>query len=232
VDEQTLREMIQSVQDLYDGQGIFMQQYGFGLRPGLIVIDMAYGWTDPAYATGSARLDSAVEGIRQLLPLCRERDVPIVYTTSPYRKDDVDPMHRRGSDHRAWDEHACEIDVRLQPQKQDLVLYKEDASAFFGTHLASYLIEHGVDTLIVTGCSTSACVRATVTDARAYRFKPIVPRQCVQDRAAAAHEWNLFDINAKFGDVVEIGEVIDYLGQTTIRDAASQRNGESADHAS
>jgi len=64
--------------------------------------------------------------------------------------------------------------------------------------------------LIVTGCSTSACVRATVVDARAYRFKPIIPRQCVQDRAAAAHEWNLIDI-ARFGDVVDVAEVIDYL---------------------
>jgi maleamate amidohydrolase len=68
-----------------------------------------------------------------------------------------------------------------------------------------------VDTVIVTGCSTSACVRATATDARAYRFKPIIPRQCVQDRAAAAHEWNLLYIDAKFADVVDIQEVLDYL---------------------
>ena len=92
-----------------------------------------------------------------------------------------------------------------------MILYKENASAFFGTHLASYLIERQVDTLIVTGCSTSACVRATATDARAYRFKAVVPRECVQDRAAAAHEWNLLDIDAKFGDVVGLEAVLDDL---------------------
>lgn len=72
-------------------------------------------------------------------------------------------------------------------------------------------MERGVDTVLVTGCSTSACVRATATDARAYRFRAIVPRQCVQDRCAAAHEYNLFDIDAKFGDVVDIEEAAGYL---------------------
>jgi len=112
---------------------------------------------------------------------------------------------------RPWDEHACDIDERLKPKDGEFVIYKENASAFFGTHLSSHLIDKGVDTLIVTGCSTSACVRATVTDARAYRFKAIVPRACVQDRAAEAHEWNLFDMDAKFGDVLDLDEVLDYL---------------------
>ena len=112
---------------------------------------------------------------------------------------------------RRWDERACQLDERLAPAPEDLILYKDNASAFFGTHLAPYLVEKGVDTLLITGCSTSACVRASATDARAYRFRAIIPRQAVQDRAEAAHEWNLFDIDAKFGDVVEIGEVLDYL---------------------
>ena len=208
-----LHEVIQSVKDYYDEHGIFLQKFGFGEKPALIVIDMAYGWTSPDYAIGSARLDEAVRGIQRLLPVCRAKGVPIIYTTSPFRGNrDVDIRPEGREKHRPWDEHACEIDERLKPQEGDFIIYKENASAFFGTHLAPYLIEHGVDTLIITGCSTSACVRATATDAKAYRFNPIIPRQCVQDRAAAAHEWNLLDMDAKFGDVVEIEEVLEYLG--------------------
>ena len=211
-----VQEAIQSVRDYYNTHGIFLKEFGFGQKPALVIIDMAYGWTDAEYATGSARLDEAVAGIQRLLPLCRAKAVPIIYTTSPFRAGEEDVMPRQPkaeTRYRAWDAHACEIDARLTPQDKDFIIYKENASAFFGTHLAAHLIEHGVDTLVVTGCSTSACVRATATDARAYRFKPIIPRQCVQDRAAAAHEWNLFDIDAKFGDVVDIVEVLDYLGK-------------------
>jgi nicotinamidase-related amidase len=206
------RQAIDAVKKYYADRGIFQPTFGFGERPALIIIDMAYGWTDPAYATGSARLDDAVEGIQRLLPLCRARDLPVIYTTSPFREDDDDPMLARDTGQfRPWDERACQIDSRLSPEPRDFVIHKENASAFFGTHLAAYLIEQRIDTLLITGCSTSACVRATATDARAYRLRAIVPRQCVQDRAPAAHEYNLFDIDAKFGDVVEIGRVEDYL---------------------
>ena len=206
------REAIATVEQYYTERGIFQPTFGFGERPALLIIDMAYGWTDPAYATGSARLAVAVAGIQSLLPLCRARDIPVIYTTSPFRADDEDPMHARETgEYRPWDERACQIDARLTPLAGDLVLHKQNASAFFGTHLAAYLIQHGVDTLIITGCSTSACVRATATDARAYRFHGIIPRQCVQDRAPAAHEYNLFDIDAKFSDVVDIQVVEEYL---------------------
>ena len=202
-----------SVRRYYEERGIFMRRWGFGRRPALVVIDMAYGWTDAAYATGSRRLDEAVEGIGRLLPLCRERGVPVIYTTSPYRpEEEEEPMPRRTDPaSRPWDARACQIDARLAPHPGELVILKENASAFFGTHLAPYLVERGVDTVLVTGCSTSACVRATATDARAYRFRAIVPRQCVQDRCEAAHEYNLFDIDAKFGDVVDIEEAAGYL---------------------
>ena len=219
------KQAVESVRRYYDERGIFLRRWGFGRRPALVVVDMACGWTDPAYATGSKRLDEAVEGIGRLLPLCREKGVPVVYTTSPFREAEEDPMHRRQDPaHRPWDARACEIDARLRPLPGELVIHKENASAFFGTHLAPFLVEHGVDTVLVTGCSTSACVRATATDARAWRFKAIVPRQCVQDRSEAAHEYNLFDIDAKFGDVVDIEEVIGYLhglGEGAARDETS-----------
>ena len=214
MDLKLIKEAIQSVRNFYEEQGIFMKQFGYGRSPALLIIDMAYGWTDPEYATGSQRLDEAIVGINRILPVCREHGIPIIYTTYPAPRNDEEPMHSTDEAkqrYSPWDAHACEIDDRLAPLPGELVIYKENASAFFGTSLTTYLIDNGVDTLIITGCSTSACVRATSTDARAYRFKAIVPRECVQDRAAAAHEWNLLDIDAKFADVVSTDEVISYL---------------------
>lgn len=211
---ETLQPAFESVENLYLERGIFMKPPGFGKRPSLVIVDMAYGWTDPAYPSGSARLDEAVRGIQQLLPVCRAKGVPIIYTTAPFREGGQDPsLNRPGgaSKFRKWDQRACEIDERLKPSPNDLVIMKENASAFFGTHLAPYLVERSVDTVIITGCSTSWCIRATVTDAGSYRFRPIIPRQCVQDRAAAAHEWNLFDMATKLGDVRDLEEVLDYL---------------------
>lgn len=214
MDLEAVRAAIHSVRDFYEQQGIFMKQFGYGKSPALLVIDMAYGWTDPEYATGSQRLDEAIVGINRLLPVCRRKQLPIIYTTYPAPRNDEEPMHSTDeakTRYVPWDAHACEIDDRLAPHPEDLIIYKENASAFFGTSLAAYLIDNRIDTLIITGCSTSACVRATATDARAYRFKAIVPRECVQDRAAAAHEWNLLDIDAKFGDVVSTDDVISYV---------------------
>ncbi len=211
---EAVREAIGSVKRLYDERGIFLTKFGFGKKPALIVIDMAYGWTDPAYSIGSARLDEAVEGIQKLLPLCREKRVPVFYTTAPLKSEEMRKVHTRDEAlgrHRAWDERAVEIDERLTPEPDDIVIVKENDSAFFGTTLAMKLVERGVDTLIVTGCSTGACVRATATDARYLRFKAIVPRQCVQDRAAESHEWNLFEMDSKWADVVDVEEVIEYL---------------------
>ena len=214
MDQEAIRQAIQSVRDFYEEKGIFMKQFGYGESPALLIIDMAYGWTDPEYATGSRRLDEAVRGINKLLPVCRRNRVPVIYTTYPAPRENEEPMHSTDeakTRYTPWDRRACEIDDRLAPHADDRIIVKENASAFFGTSLATHLIDGGIDTLIITGCSTSSCVRAAATDAREYRFKAIVPKECVQDRAAAAHEWNLLDVDAKFGDVVPTDEVISYI---------------------
>ena len=99
----------------------------------------------------------------------------------------------------------------LAPASDDLVIVKNYASAFFGTSLAATLTAAGIDTLILTGCSTSGCIRATAIDGIQHGFRVIVPRECVGDRRAGPHEANLFDINAKYGDVVSKRETLDYL---------------------
>jgi nicotinamidase-related amidase len=225
-----LQDAMRSVEEDYRARGIFQDRFGFGRSPAVVVVDFAYGWTDDVYAGGSRRLDAPIEGTRRLLDEARARALPIIYTTSPWRPKSGDQPFKsaadRSPDFQAWDERACQIDARVAPEPSDLVLEKENASAFFGTHLAPYLISHGVDTLLITGCSTSACIRATATDAKSYRFRPIVVRECVGDRSPVAHEWTLFDIQARFADVVPLAEVLAYLsgvGSST-RMRASERS--------
>jgi maleamate amidohydrolase len=213
-----LRAAMAAVDAYYQERGIFQDRFGFGESPALIVIDMAYGWTDPAYAAGSARLDAAIEALGRLLPAARAKQVPVIYTTSPFREkpqlksaEDLSPQFRR------WDRRACEIDERVRPLPGEYVLYKEHASAFAGTSLIGHLVAHRVDTLLITGCSTSACVRATATDAKSYQLRPVIVREAVQDRSEIAHEWTLFDIQARFADVVGMEEVENYLRALPIR---------------
>jgi nicotinamidase-related amidase len=208
-----LRSAMADVDRYYKERGIFQGKFGFGERPALVVIDMAYGWTDAAYAGGSARLGTALAAIERLLPVCRTKKVPIYYTTSPYREGQ--PQHKSAADFspnfRKWDKRACAIDERVRPAAGEIVIEKDHASAFAGTALISHLVGQHVDTLLMTGCSTSACVRATATDAKSLGLKPIIIREAVQDRSEIAHEFTLFDIQARFADVVSLEETLAYL---------------------
>lgn len=207
-----LRLSMADVDAYYKSRGIFQGKFGFGISPALVVIDMAYGWTDPAYAGGSARLDGAIAAIQKLLLVAREKSTPIFFTTSPVEQK---PQFKSAADYspafRKWDARACEIDERVRPLADELVIRKEHASAFAGTPLVGHLIVHRVDTLLITGCSTSACVRATATDAKSNYLRPIIIREAVEDRSEIAHEWTLFDIQSRFADVIGLNEALDYL---------------------
>ena len=207
-----LQAAMAAVDAYYKERGIFQGRFGYGQRPALIVIDMAHGWTDPAYAGGSARLDAAIASIRELLPVARSKGVPVIYTTSPETQE---PAIKSAADYspnfRKWDRQACTIDELVQPQPGEYIIYKEHASAFAGTPLVGQLIKHRVDTLLITGCSTSACVRATATDAKSHHLKPIIIREAVQDRCEVLHEFTLFDIQSRFADVLGIEETLDYM---------------------
>src|SRR6516164_2853044 len=121
-----LRSAMAAVDASYRERGIFQGRFGFGKRPALIVIDMAYGWTDHAYAGGSARLDRAIGAIQQLLPAARAKKVPVIFTTSPYHDE---PQFKSAADfspnYRKWDRRACEIDERVRPLASEYVIYKE-----------------------------------------------------------------------------------------------------------
>ena len=193
----------------------FGERGGFGRRPALIVVDMTLGFTDPESPLASD-LDGPVEAIQKLLEAARQAEIPIVFTTVAYRESDkltaaafIDkvPALLKLEAGSRW----AEIDPRISPREKEPVLNKLFASAFFGTGLSSLLTTAGVDTLIVTGATTSGCVRATVVDALQYGFRPVVPREVVGDRNPDAHETNLYDVEAKYGDVVYLEEVLKYL---------------------
>ena len=217
-DEQAAEMMADALKIMaqyYQDRGIFQDRFGFGKKLAIVVVDFAYGWTDDSYAGGSARLDAPVENTARLLEVARPQGIPIIYTTSPYRPQSGDQPFKSAADlsesYRTWDERACQIDERVAPAATDLVIEKENASAFFGTHLAAYLIELGVDTLLITGCSTSACIRSTATDAKSFRFRPLIISDCVGDRSAVAHVFTLADIQARFSDVISLAETLQQL---------------------
>ena len=211
--EAMLAEALQTIDDYYKERGIFQDRFGFGERPAIVVVDFAYGWTDEAYAGGTARLDEPVARTAELIEAGRAKNIPIIYTTSPYRPHQK--LFKTAADQsdgfRAWDERACEIDERVKPEPRDLIIQKDSASAFHGSHLAGYLVQHAIDTVLITGCSTSACIRATATDAKSYRFRPVIVRECVGDRSPVAHVFTLADIQARFSDVVSLEETLQYL---------------------
>jgi nicotinamidase-related amidase len=192
----------------------FQNKIGFGKKPAVLVIDLALGWTDPKYPLGS-NLDSVIENTRELLDASRRKGIPIVFTTMAYdpalKEADLLLKKIPAMKNMIEGTEPTKIDPRLGFQQGEIYLVKKWLSAFFGTNLNGYLTSQGVDTVIITGCSTSACVRATATDALGSGFRPMVVRECVGDRASGPHEWNLFDIDAKMGDIVSKVETLDYL---------------------
>jgi maleamate amidohydrolase len=195
--------------------GLFDGKVGFGKRPALLIVDFIKAYTDPGEPFYAAAVVQAVERTRPLLTAARARGIPVIFTRVLYSEHALEgglfvrkiPSLRKLVDGA----HAAALVDELAPRPGEVVLTKQYASAFFGTPLASTLTAHGVDTLILTGCSTSGCIRATAVDGMQHGFRVIVPRECVGDRAPEPHEANLFDIDAKYGDVVPVASVIEKL---------------------
>lgn len=197
-------------------EGFGQRAGGVGRRPALVIIDMNNGFTDAASPL-VCDLDETVEAIRKLLEAARRAQVPVVFTTVSYGEGDKVtakafiakvPVLLTLEAGTRW----VEIDERIAPRPEEPVLNKLFASAFFGTPLASLLASHGCDSVIVTGASTSGCVRATVVDVLQHGYRPVVPREAVGDRNIAAHDAALYDIDLKYGDVVSIDECLEALG--------------------
>jgi nicotinamidase-related amidase len=185
-----------------------------GSRPAVLVVDFSCGFTDPECPLG-ADMTAEVEATRRLLESARARGLPVIFTTIGY-----DPSLKDGG---LWLQKVpllaelqiggrwVEIDPRLEPREDETIVLKKGASGFFGTNLASILVSQGVDSVILCGATTSGCVRATAIDLLQYGWPTLVPRECVGDRAKAPHDANLFDIQAKYADVVPLEDALAYV---------------------
>ena len=184
---------------------------GFGRRPALIVIDLARYWLDTGFHIGS-RLDSVLEATCRVLAAARQVGLPIFFTTLAYDPADPPSPQNRKLELRIPEgaEDPFELDPRLERRPTEKLLRKRYASCFKGTNLHEMLTSLGIDTLIVTGISTSHCVYATCRDATD-SFHVIVPREAVGERCELMHEVNLLDIDIDLGDVMPVEEVIKTL---------------------
>jgi maleamate amidohydrolase len=189
-------------------------EVGFGHSPAVLVVDLIVGFTDPASPLGSD-LDDVVASTVRLLETARKVDVPVFFTTTIYGPDcrDAGYFLRKVPSLKIlqYGSKWVELDPRLGRRPVETLVEKKYASAFFGTALASTLHTLGVDTVLIAGATTSGCIRASAVDAIQHGFRPIVPRQCVGDRAPEPHWANLLDIHGKYGDVVEVEDVLELL---------------------
>ena len=188
-------------------------QLGLGSKPALVVVDMIKGFTDPKCPLG-AHCTEVIAANQVLLAAFRRKRLPVYFTTVVYHnaaqarvfREKVPALNvlQPGS---PW----TQLDPALARREDEPLLEKRWASAFFGTDLAKWLRAKQVDSLVTTGLTTSGCVRATAVDGLQHDLRVVVPREAVGDRNSAAHEANLFDLNAKYVDVLSLQETLDQL---------------------
>lgn len=206
-----LRAHLADLKEKYLNRGWGMR-VGFGQRPALIVIDMAKYWLDPALQIGS-NLDSVLAATCQVLAASRAAGIPVFFTSFAWDPaDPPSPQNRklRWSVPEGEADQLFALDESLDHRPHEKIVYKRYASAFKGTNLHEMLTSLSVDTLIVTGISTSHCVYATCRDA-VDSFRVIVPREAIGERCEIMHEVNLLDIDTDLGDVTPVDEVVAYL---------------------
>jgi maleamate amidohydrolase len=192
----------------------FGARVGIGLRPALVIIDMQLGYTDPRYVLGADQA-ATIAAIAPILALVRQEGMPVIYIVTGYLPDGSDGgmlvrkipallEHKLGT-------RAMEITPELAPLPGEQVIHKKFPSAFFGTSLGAVLARKDIDTMILAGCSTSGCIRATAVDGISSGFRVVVPPEAVFDRWERQHWATLFDIDAKFGDVMSARDVMPAL---------------------
>ena len=203
---------------------------GMGSRPALLIIDVQYrtvGLTPKPYLDAIEEYPtscgdvgwSAVRKIASLLSLFRQKGFPVLYPHVAPKNAATDGgrLAAKIPSIMGIDGKGYDFVEEIAPVEGDVVLPKKHPSAFFGTPLISHLVDLGVDTLVVTGCTTSGCVRCSVTDAFAYNFKVLVPEDAVYDRAPTSHAVNLWDMNAKYADVYPAARILDLVRELAPR---------------
>lgn len=194
--------------------GAFDGHIAFGQKPALVIVDVVMAYIDPDSPL-YAGVEDALASNERLLEAARQAGIPVFFTNVVYAKGGADGglFFRKVPALKSFESGSPlgAFPPSVQPQDGDLVVTKRYASAFFATHLASSLTAMGIDTVLITGFSTSGCVRATALDALQHGFAPFVVRDACGDRHPAPHEANLFDLQAKYAQVISEAEAISYL---------------------
>ncbi|MDB5794009.1 MAG: hydrolase [Noviherbaspirillum sp.] len=183
----------------------------FGEKPALVIVDMTYGFADSRFRLGNSEMGyPAVDATAKLLQKAREKSVPTFFTKGVTEANGPGNGLWKGGGEGKSDMENTIVET-ITPAANEIVIEKRRPSGFFGTNLVDMLIYHRVDTVIVTGLTTSGCVRATVVDAFSYNYRVVVPQECVGDRSEISHKVSLMDINMKYGDVLPLEQVIGWL---------------------
>ena len=213
MNESLLAAALDEVRAYYKSQNMG-NRIGFGKKPAIVVIDYQKCLTDPTKPAGS-NMDAEILSTAKLLDKAREKGVRIIFTVTTYAEDGFDGglWVKKVPVTGTWKDGSedGELDERLNHRPGEIIMVKKYCSIFSSTALASFLTAEGIDTLIVTGCSTSGCIRASVTDSACNGFRTILPRECIGDRAQIPHEVNLLDMDTRFADVLPLQEVMAYL---------------------
>ena len=212
--------------EIYQKQG-FGNSSGIGQRPAVLIVDFVNGFANPDQF-GGGNITEAIENTQGLLAEARSLGLPIAFTRVVYADDgsDAGVFTLKAPTLKQLTEGAfgSQIVDQLKPWHGEYIVRKTQPSAFFGTNLAAWYISKGVDTVIVTGCTTSGCVRASVIDSMSYNFRTVVASDCVGDRALGPHEANLFDMEQKYADLMTFSEIIAVLNErVSLNTPASQR---------
>ncbi len=207
---------------IYERSGYGGRQ-GFGRKPALLIIDMILGFTGTRpmetmeaikeFRSSCGKVAwQAIPHIRKLLRACRAQNVPVVYSTSDRDfKAVFGNATKRARESSTMSELSMEFPQMIKPRRGEFIVRKARASAFFGTHLITYLLRKGVDSILVAGCTTSGCVRATVMDGYSYGLSVFVVESCVLDRSPFSHLVNLYEMNSKYATVVSLEEALSYV---------------------
>lgn len=201
------------MQDDYKRRSYGDAAIGFGEKPGIVVVDFMIAFTDPAYPLGGAPLVlRAMENTAKLLAVARRHGVPVANCNTAYMNEREMPYWKVGAVRQTFlhDHPSAPIDPRVHDPSYDLTVTKKGPSIFFNTGVSDYFTKERVDTVIITGCNTSGCIRATAIDSFSYRYRTIVPEDCVGDIEEGPHRDNLRDIGRRYVDVSDVGTVIAY----------------------
>lgn len=208
--------------DIYKEIGFDAHPIGYGEKPGVVVVDFQKGFTESRFPLGGRPMvERAVTNTARLLAAARKARAPVASCYTAYSSERDAPRWKIPAvvnDFHHGTE-PTELDERIYDPAYDTVICKSGPSIFFNTSAVQLFVKERVDTIIVTGCNTSGCIRASVIDAFSYGFRVIVPEPCVGDADEGPHRDNLRDVGRRYADVVSLESVLAYLEEAAKRNA-------------